>query len=145
NRGLQIGQGVPVAELAERMAACDVHLLPCEGGAWELTVLETGACGVPNVITDYAGPPEYAAPFSLLVPVGAYLTQRRGDLRGIIDEERAVAALSQLASSPRLRRRLGRSGVRVAASYSCEQVGETWQRVLGAIDLSGRVSGAGLS
>ncbi len=46
------GCGIQLDELAQRISACDIHLLPYEAGGWELTVLESGACGVSNVITD---------------------------------------------------------------------------------------------
>ncbi|HUG86928.1 MAG TPA: glycosyltransferase, partial [Euzebya sp.] len=89
DRSLRIGRGVAGGELARRMAACDVHLLPYEGGAWELTVLETAACGVPNVITDAAAPPEYAAPFSILVPPNMRVPGPRG-ARAFMDVGLAV-------------------------------------------------------
>ena len=136
NPSLKVGRGVPEGELAVRMAACDVHLLPYEGGGWELTVLETGACGVPNVITDYATPPDYAAPFAECVPVAAYQARRRGEILAIISEEHAVAALTRLAKDSALRQRLGANGVRVASQYAWEGLGQRWLQLLGEIDLS---------
>lgn len=144
HHGLRIGRGVPATELALRMGACDVHLLPYDAGGWELTVLETGACGVPNVITDTGATPEYGRPFAVVVRVGAYNTQQRGDVRGLIDEEAAVAALVRLAGSARERRRLGRAGVEVAAAHSWTRVGASWLETLGAIDLTRTTSRPGL-
>lgn len=136
HHGLRIGRGVPATELALRMGACDVHLLPYDCGGWELTVLETGACGVPNVITDAGATPEYAGPFAVVVRVGAYDTQRQGDVRGLMDEEAAVAALVRLARSARERRRLGRAGLEVAVAHSWSRVGANWLETLGEIDLT---------
>ena len=93
---LQPGVGLPDVELARRMGACDIHLLPFMGGGWELTVLETAACGVPNVITDFAAPPEYAHTFSELIPVEGYRLRRYG-VEGIMDIHAAVAAVARLA------------------------------------------------
>jgi glycosyltransferase involved in cell wall biosynthesis len=126
---LQIGRGVDGRELARRMAACDVHLLPYEGGAWELTVLETGACGVPNVITDAAAPPEYAAPFSLLVPPMMRVHGPRGT-RAFMDVGRAVAALQGLCSDHAQRRRLAERGVEVARAHRWEPIGDAWAELL---------------
>ena len=122
---LRFGHGVPDHELARRMAACDVHLLPSEAGAWELTVLETAACGVPNVITDAAGPPEYAAPFSLLVPPLLRVHGPAG-ARAFIDVGGAVAALDRLADDPAQRRRLGRRGIEVARAHRWDRIGDAW-------------------
>jgi glycosyltransferase involved in cell wall biosynthesis len=144
NDSLEVARGVPEGELAARMAACDVHLLPYEGGGWELTVLETGACGVPNIITDYATPPEYAAPFAECIAVAAYLARRRGEIFAIISEEQAVAALTRLAADGALRKRLGENGVRVASRHAWERLGEQWLQLLGDIDLSRPLDRPGL-
>lgn len=122
---LQLGRGVAATELARRMAACDVHLLPYEGGAWELTVLETGACGVPNVITDAGAPPEYAAPFSILVPP-MMRVHGPGGARAFMDVGRAVAALQRLSGDPEERRRLGRRGIAVARAHRWDRIGGRW-------------------
>ncbi len=126
---LRFGRGVVDTELARRMAACDVHVLPYEAGAWELTVLETAACGVPNVITDAAAPPEYAAPFSLLVPPMMRVHGPRGT-RAFIDVGRAVDALQRLADDRAERRRLGACGIEVARAHRWDRIGDLWLEVL---------------
>lgn len=126
---LQFGRGVADSELARRMAACDVHVLPYEGGAWELTVLETAACGVPNVITDAASPPEYAAPFSILVPPMMRVHGPRG-ARAFMDVGRAVAALQRLSGNPEERRRLARHGMEVAHAHQWNRIGDYWLELL---------------
>lgn len=127
---LRVGEGVSVAELAARMGACDAHLLPFEGGGWELTILETGACGVANVVTDAGAPPAYAAPFSMLVPAAAQVLGATG-MRAFIDEGRAVDALVRLAGDRALRERLGRQGQATAAAYAWPPVIQAWDRLLG--------------
>lgn len=126
---LRFGQGVAASELARRMAACDVHLLPYEAGAWELTVLETAACGVPNVITDAGAPPEYAAPFSLLVPP-MMRVHALGGARAFIDVGRAVDALQQLADDRAQRHRLGQRGIEVARGHRWDLIGTRWLEAL---------------
>jgi glycosyltransferase involved in cell wall biosynthesis len=123
------GHGVAVEELVARMAACDLHLLPYDSGGWELTVLETAACGVPNVITDTAAPPEYASAFAATVPVAEYVAGRDG-LRGLIDVEAAVECLIELADSPVRRARMGEAGQAVARSFGWERAVGAWDRLL---------------
>ena len=132
NDALQIGEGVPADELARRMGACDIHFLPYEGGGWELTVLETAACGVANVVTDTAAPPEYAAPFSELVPTRLRLLDGAG-LRGFIDPGGAVQALVRLADDPDHRRGLADQGPRTAEHYGWEHIGPQWDHLLTAV------------
>jgi glycosyltransferase involved in cell wall biosynthesis len=131
-RSLRIGVGVAADELAARMGACDVHLLPFDGGGWELTVLETAACGVANVITGFGAPPEYAAPFSELVSPAVRLWGPPG-VRGLIDVGGAIEALLRLVERPDYRRRLAQEGPRVAKAHSWTIVGEQWDRLLEAV------------
>jgi glycosyltransferase involved in cell wall biosynthesis len=135
DRSLRIGEGVPVTELARRMGACDIHLLPFDRAGWELTVLETGACGVANVITDVAAPPEYARPFSELVPPAVGLFGPHGT-RGIMDIGGAIEALLRLTVDPAHRRRLGQCGVDVARAHSWERVVQAWDGLLGGVSPS---------
>jgi glycosyltransferase involved in cell wall biosynthesis len=136
DRGLSIGEGVPASELALRMGACDIHLLPFEGGGWELTVLETAACGVVNVITDAGAPPEYAAPFSELVPVACRVFGATG-MRSLIDVGQAVGALLQVAHQPGRRRRMSQSGQEEAVAYSWTVIGQAWHRLLATLAAGG--------
>lgn len=135
DRSLQFGRGVADSELARRMAACDVHVLPYEGGAWELTVLETAACGVPNVITDAAAPPEYAAPFSILVPSMMRVHGPRG-ARAFMDVGGAVAALQRLSGNREERRRLAQHGIEVARAHQWNRIADDWLELLRS-DLDG--------
>jgi glycosyltransferase involved in cell wall biosynthesis len=132
DRSIRIGEGVSDAELAARMGACDVHLLPYDCGGWELTVLETAACGVPNVITDIATPPDYASAFAELVSPAARVQTPTG-MKGYIDEGLAVAALMRLTRDHGHRATLGRRGIEAAAAYSWDRVGELWDQRLRAI------------
>jgi len=123
------GIGLQNEELARRMGACDVHLLPFMGGGWELTILETAACGVSNIVTEFATPPEYAQPFSELIPPSEHLLRPYG-VAGVMDVHEGVAALNRLAESPETRAAMGRAGVEVAREHSQEKVGERWCRLL---------------
>lgn len=125
---ISIGRGVPAAELADRMAACDIHVLPFICAGFELTVLETGACGVPNIITDFASPPDYAAPFSRLIPVGSPLLE--DEVRGVVDIDQALRALVHLAGAPEERRALGVAGVQTARELDWQRIAGQWVALL---------------
>jgi glycosyltransferase involved in cell wall biosynthesis len=129
DRSRQVGIGVEAAEMARLMGACDVHLLPYDRGGWELTVLETAACGVANIITNVSAPPEYAAPFSILVPTVAQPFGPYGR-QGVIDSGDAIEALARLAADVPCRRRLGRRGVEVARAHSWDRIVQAWDDLL---------------
>jgi glycosyltransferase involved in cell wall biosynthesis len=124
-------EGRPERELVELMGSVDLHLMLSEGAGWELTVLETAACGVPNVVTDHAALPEFARPFSVLVPPSHLRLDHRG-CRAIADLDLAVDALVGLHDDPDRRRALGRAGTATAAEHTWERVGATWHERLSA-------------
>ena len=126
---IQIGYGDPTELLVARMSACDVHVLPFHHAGWELTVLETGACAVANIITEAFSPPEYASPFSLLVPVGSYVLSR--DVQALIDLDLGLAALTSLLDQPARRAALAAQGPVVARQLDWRGIAERWnQRLL---------------
>jgi len=139
NDKLAVGHGVPINKLVEIINACDMHYLPTVGGGWELTVLETGACGIPNIVTDVSAPPEFAKDFSILVPVGHYDTEGRSGIeRGIVDVEKSVDALVTLANNPQLRDKLGKRGIEVAKEYDWKRVAARWEDFLNSLSLDYR-------
>ncbi|MCB1739074.1 MAG: glycosyltransferase [Gammaproteobacteria bacterium] len=125
---IRIGRGDRVDALARRMAACDLHMLPYHCAGWELTVLETGACGVPNIITEVFSPPEYAEPFSWLVPVGSYVLGR--DVQALMDTDLGLLALKTLLEDPARRQALAAQGPRVAATLDWQRVAAAWGGLL---------------
>lgn len=140
DRTIRLGEGVAAQELASRMSACDVHLLPFDCGAFELTVLETGACGVPNVITDVEAPREYAAPFSELVPPAWRWIGPHGS-RGYMDVGLGIEALVRLADDPARRAHLGKQGIEVARQHAWENIARRWSELLETMIGNGTRSG----
>ena len=129
DRSLLPGLGVDAAELVRRMGACDIHLLSSDAGGWELTVLETAACGVPNVITDVGGAPEYARPFSEVVaPSVRALQPDRSHAH--MDIGAAIDALLRLTTDPVRRAAMGQIAVATARHYRWSNIIPLWDRVL---------------
>ena len=89
-------------------------------------MLETGACGVANVITDFATPPEYAAEFSLRVAPAHYRIGE--DVRAVMDVDLGLAGLLRLLDDPLARRSLGERGPTAAARYAWPRICELWAR-----------------
>lgn len=135
DRSLARTPGLDRAVVAQRMAALDVHLVVAEASAWELSVLETGACGVPNVVTDYAGPPEYAAPFAELVAVASWRAHPSGSLLGTPDLAAVVDALDRLRTDAGLHARRAAAGPATASQHSAGQFARRWHLVLDALDV----------
>lgn len=128
---LDVTAALDTSELASRMAALDVHLLLSDCGGWELTVLETAACGVPNVITDTAGPPTYLRQGGELVGGSTVVTPVGARLEA--DMDAAVTALLGLVDDPERRRALGVAARAQAEAYDWSRVGDQWHRYLAGV------------
>lgn len=128
---LDVAAALPTDELAARMAALDVHVLLSDCGGWELTALETAACGVPNVITDTAGPPTYLRRGAVLV-AGSPVVTRLG-VRVEADMDAAVPALLGLVDDAERRRALGDAARAQAQAYDWSPVGQQWHRYLAGV------------
>ncbi|MFZ4583985.1 MAG: glycosyltransferase [Acidimicrobiia bacterium] len=134
DRSMRHGLGVSTEETARRMAACDVHLLPLAASSWEVAVLETGACGVPSVVTNVAGPADYAGPFSLLVEPATWQARASGVMLAEVATDDALTALVRLADDPLLRQRLGAAGPAVAEAHGVQRFGDRWIDLLPVLD-----------
>jgi D-inositol-3-phosphate glycosyltransferase len=62
------GQSVPVAALSAIYSMCDVRVATPAGEGWSLPAMEAMACGLPNVVPDFAALGEWAAGAVAYVP-----------------------------------------------------------------------------
>jgi glycosyltransferase involved in cell wall biosynthesis len=92
---------IPQPEVARRLRAADVFVLPSLYECGGAVVLEAMAAGLPVIATDWGGPADYLnATCGLLVEP----TSRAGFIGSL------AAAMTTLAGSPLLRLQLGRAG-----------------------------------
>jgi glycosyltransferase involved in cell wall biosynthesis len=104
---------IPHKECADRLRAVDVLVLPSVNECGGAVVLEAMACGLPVIVTNWGGPPDYVdETCGILVEPSS----REGLTAGFTE------AMTRLAGSPELRAALGRAGrERVVREFDWER------------------------
>lgn len=110
------GQSVPVQALSAIYSMCDVKLSTCAGEGWGLTTMEAMACGLPNVVPDFAALGEWAAGAVAYVP--APISHRHPEINtvGRVPLASDVAhALDILYKRPDYRAQIAAAGLSLVA------------------------------
>lgn len=83
----------------------DVQISTSQGEGWGLTTLEGMACGIPQIVPEWAALGEWAKTYAIPVPctTTAATIGRYNAIGGVADEEQFVKALHALYSDPDMR------------------------------------------
>jgi D-inositol-3-phosphate glycosyltransferase len=106
-------EGLSEADLALTYHAADMQMSTTQGEGWGLTTMEGMACGLPQVVPDWAALGEWARPAAYLVPCTSTAATIGGPnvVGGIPDEKFLVESLRLLYNDRGLRRRLSEQGL----------------------------------
>ncbi len=112
----------------------DLFWSTSQAEGWNLPALEAMACGILALLPDQGGH-EWAKPAAMMVPctttaLNAPMNRAMHTIGGIADKDDTIKMLDKLYRYPDLRRSLGKSGVKLAASLSWDIVGEQWEALL---------------
>ncbi|HEC65773.1 MAG TPA: glycosyltransferase [bacterium] len=122
-------RGLTEQELNEFYNLMDVHFLSTTGEGFGIPTIESMACEVPQVQTDYTVANELVKQQNsgLVVPLCTEITGTYNVDRGMIDKEKAVEALSYLVENPDDARQFGVNGRRaVLREYDWKKVFPLW-------------------
>lgn len=123
-----VSHGVSELALAHTYAAFDVQVTNTQGEGFGLTTLEGMACGIPQIVPDYAALGEICTQGALLVPCTSWVhtPMNINVLGGLPDREEWIACLDRLYNEPETRERLGAEGVELAnrQCYRWRDIGE---------------------
>lgn len=123
----EIGHGVPEASLAQIYSAFDIMLTTTQGEGWGLTHMEGMACGIPQIVPDWAALGEWASPAAWLVECSsvACTPNEINVIGGVADRGMTIAALHHLYTDRKERERLSGSGLELvlAERYRWDSIG----------------------
>lgn len=135
--GLVYNQPLSTAQLVELYAGADCFVLPTHGEGWGMPVLESMACGVPAITTDWSGATAfltgdngYPLPITGLVPASGDHPYYRNARWAAPDEAALVDLLRHVAANPDERRRKGARSAQDAQGWTWARgVDAIWQRL----------------
>lgn len=124
------GQSVPVQALSAIYSMCDLKLSTTAGEGWGLTTMEAMACGLPNIVPDFAALGEWAAGAVAFVP--SRIPHRHPEINTVGRVPLApevAAALNILYERPDMRAEIASAGL---AKVAFEQYG--WDMIADQFD-----------
>lgn len=138
----ELHEACDASRLRDTYNALDVQVSTTLGEGWGLTTMEGMACGVPQIVPDWAALGEWAEP-AIKVPCATELVHPEINTVGALpDDECFVQALNQIHADKNLRQRLSSEGLAYVRQpqYAWSQVAAKFEAVfLQAKDSSTRV------
>jgi len=134
---LKPGVGVPDHILNYIMNSYDVHLVPTNSEGWGLSILETMACGIPNVISDYSAHGDWAKGSALMIKLAARIHEPiTNHIKGIIDVEHAAEQIASLYNDHKLQKEYRKKSFQLAEKLQWKNVCEEWNLLLNNMDIT---------
>ena len=130
--------GGPPVEILNEIANCfDVHLTLSNSEGWALSILETMASGVPNIMSDYSAHADWAKGVALPVKIAAFTHESRtGFIKATANIESAARNIKILSESPKLYKEVSDKGLKLAQKLDWNNVCKLWIELLDSIDIS---------
>uniref|UniRef100_A0A6M3KT66 Putative glycosyltransferase n=1 Tax=viral metagenome TaxID=1070528 RepID=A0A6M3KT66_9ZZZZ len=127
NKNITVEQGISAPELAATYNCCDVCLNTTQGEGWGNSIAESLACGIPNIVTNYTTPTEFAKSGGIkLIDVITTITGMYNVERALADTDHAADLLEELYRSPVTRKEMGKKGAEWAKQFNWENNIQNW-------------------
>lgn len=134
---LKPGVGVPDEVLNQIMNGYDAHFVPTNSEGWGLSILETMACGVPNVISDYSAHGDWAKDHALLIKLAAKIHEPiTNHIKGIIDIEHAAEQINELYTNFKVRKKFRKKSFELANKLQWGKICARWNALINGLDYS---------
>lgn len=130
----EIGQGIEERYMPTVYGCFDVQLTTTQGEGWGLTTMEGMACGIPQVVPDWAALGEWATA-AVRIPCTTFAVTPQytiNALGGVPDRRGTVEALVALYESERARRETREAGLELVSrsEYRWENIGRRFVEAL---------------
>jgi len=88
--------GIPDNAIAQMYSAGDLHLLLSMGEGFGIPTVESQACGVPSIVSDFSAQPELLGPHGRAVPVQRVWDEYQASFFGIANTDAAYLAAQEV-------------------------------------------------
>ncbi|MEW6063406.1 MAG: glycosyltransferase family 4 protein [Nanoarchaeota archaeon] len=125
-----LGIGFEEKEMARLYNLFDIHASSTSGEGFNLPALESQACGIPNVLTDYTTSKELVEGRGELARVKTFITDNLNSEKAIVDVEDFAKRLELLYKNEKLRMEYSRRAVEFAGEFSWNKIIKKWDYFL---------------
>ena len=119
--------GIPEHRLNQIYNLFDIHVLPTTGEGFGLPIIESQACGIPNVCTDYTTGRELLEGHGELVPLSKdceYIVGQLNTNRALVSVPSMTESMNKLYYDEKLREKYGKE----SRAFALE--GYTWDKIM---------------
>ena len=130
----EVIHGVPESAMAQLYSSFDIMLTTTQGEGWGLTHMEGMACGIPQIVPDWAALGEWPGEAAVCIPCSA-VACTPNDINvvgGVADRTSVVSALQQLYEDKRWREELSARGLELVLKpeYRWGHIGSAYADVV---------------
>lgn len=122
-----------VDSLVATYNSADLHVLTTSGEGFGLPILESMACGVPNLVTDYSSCTEFVKGRGLLAKISGTHDGQHGIERALVDEEDFLENLQWAYDNRQDLANMGRKSLEFARSMSWEKTIPKWKKIISEV------------
>jgi len=131
NPGLEPGECLPEATIADIHNASDVAVSAARSEGFGLPIIEALSCKVPCIVPDYGGPAEYGGDAVLRVPIAATFNPEFAATDfAIVDRDAFAESMLALALDAEKRSRMGSQGREIALTLTWDVFTKRWAELL---------------
>lgn len=137
--GLTPNRGVDSRELKTIYDMMDVHVNTAWGEGFGIPIIESMACGVPNIIPAYTVGPEFIGESKGggLLKVAAFTVEVMSHIRRAqVDVKHLKETMDKLAEEPNMRKVLGQNAKKYAQQFHWPGIIKQWEALFDSIDVS---------
>lgn len=132
--GIEVGTGYTSEQLNEFYNICDIHLLPYIGEGFALTVIESMAAGVVNVIPDFSAPPCYARGAAFLIEPSFYKNDMTTNIKhAYVKPETVANKIGYLYRNPNKLEEISQAAVDRCTAWTWDLAAAKWEPILDSI------------
>lgn len=137
DKNLKPGMGPTDKQLNEIANCLDVHISLYNSEGWALSPLETMTCGIPNIITNYSAPSDWAKGTALFCKVAESEHEPRTNfIKAVPDTDHAAFQLNLLYNSKKMCQEYSKKGIALGKKLDWSLVCKQWETLLDNIDIS---------
>ncbi len=131
NNNLTVEKGVDVKDLVALHNCCDVHLSSTQGEGFGLGIMESMACGIPCIATNYTTPQEFLSNGrGLLASVATFITGMYNIERALVDTDSIASCLEMLYRSDGLRKEMSERSRAFALNFDWSNIIPKWEMLI---------------
>jgi glycosyltransferase involved in cell wall biosynthesis len=118
--------GVPEPRLNMIYNLFDIHVLPTSGEGFGIPLIESQACGIPNIATDYTTSRELLEGHGELVPPVAFIIGQLNTRRACPSIPAMTESMNKLYHDKALRERYSKTGIEFVQQFSWDKLVQQW-------------------